>query len=374
MSVILHFCTSSDLLPTISRLLLGLAAEGLEIHLACSAGPEFDALREDERIRCHPLEMVREVHPLKDSLAVVEAIRLIKALDPKIVHGHHSKAGLIAMTAAQACGVKQRFYHVHGLPYTIRKGPRRALFRNAERATIYMSSRTFSVSASIRTQLIIDGLIAAPKIEVLGHGSAQGIEIPDVSQKAQKRSEFRRANSIPEAALVLLYNSRLNPEKGLIELEQAWLELRSHYPESYLILAGPEDSAQPVNITGLRHDGRVLIFPALPDRSAAYWAADLVVLPSYREGLPLSLLEAAAYGVPTIATQTLGCVDAVLPHETGILIPPYDPEALIEAMDELMQNAERRHKLGAAGRKWVSKQFAPRPLVVALAEIYKEVL
>ena len=159
MSSFLHFCTTSELLPTVSRLLLGLADQGLEVHLACSSGPELDALRDDGRIRCHSLEMVRAVHPLKDSLSIVEASRLIRALKPQVVHGHHSKAGLVAMSAAQACGVNHRFYHVHGLPYITRKGPRRALFRNAERATLAMSSRTFAVSASIRTQLIIDGLV-----------------------------------------------------------------------------------------------------------------------------------------------------------------------------------------------------------------------
>ena len=110
------------------------------------------------------------------------------------------------------------------------------------------------------------------------------------------------------------------------------------------------------------------------DVACLYRKSHIVVLPSYREGLPKSLLEAAACGRPIITTNVSGCRDAILPDITGILVPPKDPISLSNAIETLVLNRDLRKAMGEAGRSFAEKNFSINKVVEQHLKLYKKLL
>jgi glycosyltransferase involved in cell wall biosynthesis len=116
----------------------------------------------------------------------------------------------------------------------------------------------------------------------------------------------------------------------------------------------------------------VTLLGQVEDMAACLESVDLVVLPSYREGLPRSLIEAAAAGLPVIASDAPGCRDAVAHGETGLLVPARDPAALAAAIGELCARPELRARMGAAGRQRVLREFDERLVIESTLAVYRE--
>src|SRR5262249_22799631 len=152
-------------------------------------------------------------------------------------------------------------------------------------------------------------------------------------------------HQIPGDALVLGYVGRIVRDKGMIELVKAWQELREEFPALHLLMAGPFESQDPVPTdveAVLRTDPRIHLAGDVTDMPSMYRAFDLLILPTYREGLPTVLLEGSAMELPVVATRIPGCVDAVRDGETGMLTPVRDAEALAAAARVYLNDAELR--------------------------------
>jgi len=130
----------------------------------------------------------------------------------------------------------------------------------------------------------------------------------------------------------------------------------------------------PGMLASWRAEGAVEFPGHCPDIAGLMRSAHLVVLPSYREGLPKALIEAAACGRGVVTTDTPGCRDAILPGETGLLVPPRDAPALAEAIATLLADPERRRAMGAAGRKLAEDAFCVRAVVAEHLRIYDELI
>jgi len=143
-----------------------------------------------------------------------------------------------------------------------------------------------------------------------------------------------------------------------------------------LLLKGPQDPVSSDVSDFLTRDGRVHLLSWAPkdDMPAYYALMHIVVLPTYREGFPNVPLEAAAMGLPVVATRIPGCVDAVVDGVTGILVSPRDSVALADAIRRLLKNPELRQRMGKAGRERVLRDFRPEPIWEALYKEYMSVL
>jgi glycosyltransferase involved in cell wall biosynthesis len=170
---------------------------------------------------------------------------------------------------------------------------------------------------------------------------------------------------------------RLVRDKGLVELSAAWTSLRDEFPRLDLLLVGdaePHDPLPPNVLAQLRRDPRVHWTGWVDDLPELYGAMNLLVLPSYREGFPVVALEAAAMGLPIVATRVPGCVDAVEHGITGVLVEPRDPSALAEAIRNYLRHPERRTRHGEAARQRVLRDFQPARVWHAVRAEYWRVL
>jgi glycosyltransferase involved in cell wall biosynthesis len=161
--------------------------------------------------------------------------------------------------------------------------------------------------------------------------------------------------------VALGFIGRITRDKGVAELLVAFEALSRKYPQAHLILVGPiEDSSI---LDSLDFDGsskNVTFVGALDDVRNALWACDLFVLPSYREGFPVANLEAQACGVPVVTTTATGCRDSIAPQETGILVPPRDPQSLLLAMQDAIESQQTLAKWRLNCRPLVEANFDSR--------------
>jgi glycosyltransferase involved in cell wall biosynthesis len=273
--------------------------------------------------------------------------------------------------------VPVRIYHMRGLPFTTATGWRRRLLMWSERISCGLAHRVLCVSSSVR-QLAVDSRLCRPdKIVVLARGSGNGVDAAqrfnDSNISPSLREETLRRFNIPPEALVLGFIGRIVRDKGIIELAGAWKELRQDFPDLHLLLVGLHEMQDPIPAEidrTLHNDPRVHFLGEQRNTPPLYAIMDVLALPTYREGFPNVLLEAAGMKVPIVATQVPGCTDAVQDGVTGMLVPPCDAGRLAGAIQTYLKDPELRRAHGSAARDWVLRDFRPEGIWQAVYQEY----
>lgn len=281
--------------------------------------------------------------------------RRIRQANPQAVHAHQTRAALVPLLAACLVGVGIRIYHNHGTPYLGYRGIMRAVLWLIEKINCALATHVLTVSPSIRRHMINDRLTSAEKCQVLGHGSAFGINLMHFAEpEAAEAAACRDRLGIPRDAFVVLFVGRPFRRKGFHVLLESWRQVGTR-DNDLLLLAGcsQEDvvaamGCMPPRVRAL---GRVL------DPYPCYAACDVVVLPSFHEGLSYCLLEGAAAAKPLICSEIPGLDALVRDGYNGLLIGPGDTCALGEAICRLRDNADLRRQLGANARRTAEEKF-----------------
>jgi len=379
---VVHVTTVPDALFFLRGQASFMKRAGFSLHAISSSssslGASLASFGEQEGIPVHPVEMPRRITPLRDLISIWRMLRVLRKVRPAIVDAHTPKGGLLGMLAATLARAPVRVYHMHGLPFVTASGFRRQLLRWTERVSCLLAHRVLAVSHSIRSLAISEGLCAADKIQVLLGGSVNAVDAVDRFGPLGDpvRSAARTAQGIPPDAIAVGFVGRLVRDKGIVELAQAWWQLRRN-PRLHLLLVGPFDATDAlpgVVIERLQTDPRVHFTGSVTDVPRLYSAMDVLALPTYREGFPQVALEAAAMGLPVVATSIPGCVDAVRDGETGTLVPARDAEALTGALQRYSLDASLRAKHGEAGRRRVLAEFRQDAMWEALASEYCRLL
>jgi glycosyltransferase involved in cell wall biosynthesis len=358
---LLHLTTSPLSLRFLSGQAHHMCERGIEVHVLSSPGAELDSFAAREGVHAHAVQMERRISPLRDLVALFRIFRVLRSIRPRIVHAHTPKAGLLGIVAAWFARVPVRIYHVHGLRFATCRGLRRSLLRSTERISCLLAHRVLCVSRSLCDVAVAQALCSADKIRVLLGGSVNGIDVERFRPaNALTRASARTALGISSDAFVIGLVARVVREKGIVELASAWRTLREMFADLRLLVVGPVEPEDPVPaevLDLLRSDPRVTLRGLDWETPPLYAAMDLFVLPTYREGLPSSTLEAAAMGLPVVATRIPGCIDTVQDGVTGTLVPPRDIPALVEAIARYRLDPLLRREHGQRGWARVSKEF-----------------
>ncbi len=285
------------------------------------------------------------------------------------------------MVAARAAGVPARVYTLHGLPMATSNGWRRRLLRWSDGLACAVASRRLCVSRSLREAVDREGICTADRLEVQGAGSVSGVDArgrfnPTLVAAAARRA-MRERLGIPEDARAIGFVGRVAREKGIVELLDAWELLRAELPDLRLLVVGPMEpnDAIPLNvIERIVNDDRVHFVGPVADTAPLYAAFDVLALPTHREGLGQVLLEAAAMGLPVVASRVVGCVDSVVHGVTGTLVRPGDAAATAGALRAYLDDPDLAREHGEAGRARVLRDDAPERLYKETAALYASLL
>lgn len=324
-----------------------------------------DAELASHGVETRGIPMERKIAPFADLRSLTQLVRLFRNETPDIVHAHSPKGALLGCIAARLARVPLVIFHVHGLPYLEGAGLRASILKFCTWLTCQCAHEIWCVSASIREVLIADGFALSSKVLVPGAGSICGVDA-DNRFVPQARPEGR--------PFTVLFAGRLANDKGVEEVTTAWEQLRLSLPDAQLKIAGEMDERDGCSLERLQAAGHVEFLGWQEDMAAVYAQADLLWLPSHREGFGMVLLEAAAMRLPTIAADIPGCRDAVVDGKTGTLIPVRAPEALAAATLRYAQSPQLRAEHGTNGRNRVLNEFQPSKLHEAFVTHYRQQL
>lgn len=317
----------------------------------------------------------REISPLRDLRALLQLWRLFRQHRFDVVHSVTPKAGLLAMLAGLLTRVPHRIHWFTGQVWVTRTGPMRALLKSADRVVAGMATQLLADSPSQRDFLVTEGIAAQSRIDVIGDGSICGVDAERFRPDTDARAAVRSRHGIPDDAPVVLFLGRLNIDKGLRELAEAINRVSAVQPDVHWLVVGPDEGGMEAHIRDVCSAwSKRLHFQGFTREPQQYMAAaDLFCLPSYREGFGSSVLEAAAAGIPSVATRIYGLTDAVADGSTGLLVPPHDAAALTEALLRLLQDAPAREAMGRAARMRALEKFSSARIVGGLAEYYARI-
>jgi glycosyltransferase involved in cell wall biosynthesis len=353
------------------------ADAGMEVVGVSAPGPFVPQL-EAWGIRHEPLRhATRSTAVGQDMMALAELWRLFRRLQPDIVHTHNPKPGLYGRVAARAAGVPGVVNTVHGLYASPEdRASRRAVVYGLERAASLCSGAELIQNPEDLDVLARLG-IPNDKLVLLGNGVDLQRFRPETEGHGRRRA--RAELGVDPDAVVVGTVARLVWQKGFKELFAAAERLRGTHPDIVFVVVGGSDPDKADAISSeelddARRRGRIVFAGSRGDMEHVYRGFDLFVLPSYREGFPRSAMEAAASGLPVIATDIRGCRQVVSHGETGLLVPLHDPARLASAIEELVVNSALRRRMGTAARRKAEAEFDDRAVVSKTLEAYERVL
>lgn len=309
--------------------------------------------------------------PIAESISVagVRALRAALSAEPwDVVHAHGSRAAAFARVA-DGSARHRVVYHVHGV-HVDRAGSRarQAALVGVERTLRPRTARFVTVCRADAERGARLGLLAPRRTVVVPNGV-------DVAAVPADGARFRaEIGAGPRTPLVLCVG-RFHEQKDHVTLLDAWRLVVTEHPQAVLALVGAGALEARLRERAAACDAAASVRFVTPraDLTDAYGAADVFALSSRWEGLPYTVLEAMAGGLPVVATAVDGVPEAVVDGVTGLLTPPGDPPALAGALAALLADPTRRLALGAAGRARVVERFSRADMAGRILAIYEDV-
>ena len=368
------------------------AEQGCEVHLAFGpiSGPEGSMLdrvesfrtTDNRRIHTHVIpSMVRELSPIKDVRARSELKALIDTLKPDIVHTHSSKAGVLGRLAAWSSTPRPAVVHtIHGPPFMPDAGPVTALqntiYERAEKHAAKRCHAIVSVADAMTERFLARGIGTRELYTTV----RSGIELGPYQEPEpdQTRAATRKQLGLHEDHFVIGTVARLAQHKGHDDILDAIGEALISNPNWRLLGVGDgywkERLLRRIRESGMK-DRLITTGLVLPDQvPGLIRAMDLLVHPSYREGLPRTVNQALLCNVCPIAYDADGTREIVIDGETGALIPVGDTAALARAITTLAANPGRRQALADQGRSRIERDFSVAVMMRELDAVYENAL
>jgi len=373
MSPTLLFVVNVDWFFLSHRLPIALEAmrQGYQVHIATGLTDKQGELQRNGLV-VHPLALDRSSAGLGNAWrTMVQLWRIFRAVRPDLVHLVTIKPVLLGGLVARLAGVPAVVAAVSGLGFVfVAKG-------------VKASARRWLVGGLYRLAL------GHHNLKVIFQNPDDRASLARLAHLPRRKVAMIRGSGVdltqygvmptPPGMPVVVLAARLLADKGVLEFVQAARLLRQRGCNARFVLVGTLDTANPTSftdadVTAWVHDGVVEWWGHRADMPQVLAATQLVVLPSYREGLPKILIEAAACGRAVVTTDVPGCRDAIDPGITGVLVPVRDAAALANAMETLIDNPLRCQAMGDAGRALAEKAFDVRQVVAAHLQIYQELI
>ena len=338
--------------------LLHLKDMGYSISAVCTSGPWVVEI-EQAGIPVKTIGLTRRISPVQDLLALMELYFHFCKEKPAIVHTHTPKANLLGRLAARLAHVPVVIGTEHGFYFYGKIGWAYWFHATVARLGAWLSDVTFVINEN-DWELAQQKKISHPPRLVYLRGGV-GVDLDRFNPRAVDGLAIRSQLDIHPATSVVGIVARLSYEKGLREFLDAAAEISSVMPQALFLVVGPEDGVTQKELEtitdqlGIRN--KVQFLGMRRDMPELYSAMDILVLPSYREGLGIVLAEAGAMGKPVVATNIRGCKEAVCDGQNGLLVPLGDVQALADAIIELLTDREKARRMGEEGRRMALERF-----------------
>ena len=352
------------------RLRIALAAikNGYEVHLACGVTDRKSEL-EALGLVVHPLSISRSGTSLLKELNVIKEMNaVVKQVSPDVVHLVTIKGAVYGGLVTRFKNIKVRVASISGLGFVfIDKGFKARILRflvtKLYRIALNSSNTKVIFQNENDKSIFIENKVIKPEQSLLIRGS--GVDLATYKYLPE-----------PAGEKVIMFLARLLKDKGLVEFCDAAISLKKSGFKGRFVLVGDIDLHNPNSLTEKElenyvNSGDIEHWGYSTNVSEVIAQSHIMVLPSYREGLPKSLIEAAACGRAVITTDVAGCRDAITPNETGVLIPAKSSKAIVSAIKDLCNKEEKRIAMGKKGRALAEACFDITDVIETHLKLYK---
>jgi glycosyltransferase involved in cell wall biosynthesis len=349
---------------------------GFDVLTASADGPEVSYLKA-LGVEHEVIPMTRKITLFTDLYCLIKLIILIRRLRPHIVHTHTPKAGLLGMLAAKFCRVPVRMHTVAGLPLMEATGMKRKLLNVTEKVTYACAHQVFPNSYGLLKFIQSTLGVQNSKLKVIGKGSSNGVDTDFFSRHPEQESSadhIRKQYQVSDDEVTFSFVGRLVKDKGIVELVKAFQQICKVLPARLMLIGSFEDDLDPLPnevMSFIKNDQRVILAGFQQDVRPWIMASDIFVFPSYREGFPNVVMQAACLRTPCVVTDINGCNEIIRNHETGLVVPVRDSQALHDAMLLLVKDKQLREQFGQKSRTYVVENFQSQYVWERLLSEYK---
>lgn len=325
----------------------------------------------------HHIDIKRGISFGKDIKAVWQTICYFKKMKFDAVHSVTPKAGLVAAFAGKMAGVKHRTHIFTGQVWATQKGLMRFVLKFLDKMIACLNNHMMVDSKSQRNFLEKEGVLRKGTALVFCNGSIAGVNSERFVPDAIARKEERKRIGIKDGMLTFLFLGRLNHDKGIGELYEAFNRLSSEVKDVFLLLVGPDEGGyidMLSNYSHIRENENFYYYGSTNNPERVLNAGDVFVLPTYREGFGSSVLEAACVGLPCICSDAYGVLDAYVSGKTGLQCKVGDADSLYLCMKRMHDDREMVKRMGEKSRQRALNDFNVKPITECWVNFYKEIL
>jgi len=354
---------------------------GFEVIMVSSEGKEWPDLIANEKCEHRIVHMTRKMTPFQDLKSLWQLYKLFKKEKPDIVHSHTPKGGLLGMLAAKMAGVKIRIHTIAGLRFMTATGNLRKVLVFMEKLTAKSAHYVWPNSYSLLNYVKEHKLASEKKLEVIGHGSSNGVDLNRYSPnvlKPEKLEEIKKLLNYDENLCYLLNMGRIVKDKGVDEVFKAFKVVHAENPSLRLIVVGAfEDDLDPISDEAretLKTHPAIIHIDWSDHVEYFMHLSHLLIHASYREGFPNTLLQTGAMGCPIVCSAIEGSVDIVTHKETGLLFQPRNADDLLEKLKHALANTEEMKQYAVNLRTKIENNFSQAYVHACMKAKYMEIL
>lgn len=324
----------------------------------------------------HRIDIERKISIWRDIKAVWAAFRYFRKMRFDAVHSVTPKAGLVTALAAKLAGIRHRTHIFTGQVWATRKGVMRFVLKSIDKVIVLCDNHIMLDGLSQRAFMENKGVIPRGQARVFGSGSISGVDAERFVPDANARQEVRHHLRIKDSTVCFVFLGRLNRDKGIYELYEAFNRLAAER-DVFLLMVGEEEEEDVSNLSAYSNiiDGKNFhYYGHTCEPEKVLCAGDVFVLPTWREGFGTSVIEAACVGLPSICSDAYGVLDSYVEGETGLRCHVSDSESLYQCMKEMYDNPEMRAEMGQKSRERALRDFNGADLTKYWVEFYKDIL
>lgn len=326
---------------------LSFMSKHFDVTAISSEDKRLNVYGDKEGVKTHYLELTRKITPLKDLVAVFKLVKYLRKEKPQIVHSHTPKAGIVGMLSAYIARVPIRLHTVAGLPLMEAGGIKRKVLNVVEKLTYACATKVYPNSQGLKDFIVEEKLTSTAKIKIIGNGSSNGIDttyFDPTRYSVNDSSVLKESLNIPSEDFVFIFVGRLVGDKGINELVKAFVSISNSHDTVSLLLVGPlETELDPLDSITLKHINehpKIIATGYQTDVRPYFAASNALVFPSYREGFPNVVLQAAAMELPCVVSNINGCNEIIENGMNGLIVPVKQHLPLEKAMEEMFNDQE----------------------------------
>ena len=324
-------------------------------------------------IKSIPIE--RKINIYKDLIALRLLVLYFKEMDFDVIHSLTPKAGLLSSVAGKFVGVKNRIHIFTGQVWHTKKGFYKILLKNMDRIIVLFNTHILVDSKAQQEYLINNNIVCKRKSHVLGKGSVSGVDLTRFKQNDVLKEYFRKELNIEKNDIVFLYLGRINEDKGIFDLANAFKNLLEDVNNIFLLIVGYDEDNYIERIKEIVNNPKKIYYYGASDKPEKIInVGDIFCLPSYREGFGTSIIEASASKLAVICSSTYGLKDAIIEDKTGLRHQVGDDISLYEKMKFFIDNPFLIKTFGENGFEYVKNFFSADTITEHWLQFYAKIL